>query len=193
MILRASGTVATRFAPIECSSPRPVARFYTLPRTHVATLAVFAIVVLSGNGEASQGPAEPSLADAQSGSTQDSLPIDGPPAPIPPAVISRDASGRATIRAVRISTPLRIDGQLNEAVYATVPSMSDFIQTEPAEGSPAKEKTEVWVFFDDEYVYIVGRCWETHPERLVANEMRRDNFGIVRNDNSPWVSHRLWR
>ena len=157
-----------------------------MPRTHVATLAVFAIVVLAGNGEASQGTAEPSSAEAQAGSAQTSLPIDGPPAPIPPAVISRDASGRATIRAVRISTPLRIDGQLDEAVYATVPSMSDFIQTEPAEGSPANEKTEVWVFFDDARIYIVCRCWETHPERIVANEMRRDNFGIVRNDNFAW-------
>ena len=157
-----------------------------MPRTHVATLAVFAIVVLAGNGEASQGTAAPSSAEAQAGSTQASLPFDGPPAPIPPAVISRDASGRATIRAVRISTPLQIDGQLDEAVYATVPSMSDFIQTEPAEGSPANEKTEVWVFFDDAHIYIVCRCWETHPERIVANEMRRDNFGIVRNDNFAW-------
>ena len=157
-----------------------------MPGTHVATLAGLAIVVLSGNGEANQGTAQPSAAVAQAGSAQVSPPIDGPPVPIPPAVISRDASGRATIRAVRISTPLRIDGQLDEAVYATVPSMSDFIQTEPAEGAPANEKTEVWVFFDDAHVYIVGRCWETHPERMVANEMRRDNFGIVRNDNFAW-------
>ena len=91
-----------------------------------------------------------------------------------------------TIRAQRLATPLRIDGQLDEAVYASVPPISDFIQTEPAEGSPANEKTEVWVFFDDEHVYIVGRCWETHPERIVANEMRRDNFGIVQNDNFAW-------
>ena len=106
--------------------------------------------------------------------------------PVSPAVITRDPSGHATIRAHRLVTPLDIDGVLDESVYTTVPSISDFIQTEPIEGSPASEKTEVWVFFDDEHIYVVGRCWETRPERLVANEMRRDNFGIVRNDNFAW-------
>ena len=111
---------------------------------------------------------------------------DRPPPPRPPAVIARDALGRATVRAERVAEPLRIDGRLDEAVYARVPPMSDFIQNEPDEGAPANEKTDVWILFDDEHFYIVGRCWETEPDRLVANEMRRDNFGIVRNDNFAW-------
>ena len=152
----------------------------------MATWVALAGVLLAGTGEAGQRTATPASTDAQVGSAQPALPIDGPPAPIPPAVISRDASGRATLRAVRITTPLRIDGQLDETVYARVPAMSDFIQTEPAEGVPATEKTEVWVLFDDEYVYVVGRAWESHPERVVANEMRRDNVGIVQNDNIAW-------
>ena len=91
-----------------------------------------------------------------------------------------------TVRAVRIATPLDIDGRLDEAVYAAVPAMSDFIQTDPDEGAPATEKTEVWLLFDDDNVYGVGCCWETEPDRLVANEMRRDNPAIVRNDNLAW-------
>jgi hypothetical protein len=42
-------------------------------------------------------------------------------------VISRDGSGRATVRAVRLTAPLRVDGSLDEDVYTTVPSISDFI------------------------------------------------------------------
>src|SRR5258706_16365032 len=71
--------------------------------------------------------------------------FDGPAPPISPAVISRDESGRATIRAVRATAPMRIDGRLDEALYTSVPPISDFIQQEPQEGSPATEKTEVWV------------------------------------------------
>jgi hypothetical protein len=106
----------------------------------------------------------------------DDLPadFDGPPAPIAPAVISRDASGRATIRAVRVMTPLRIDGALDEPLYTSVPPISDFIQQEPREGEPATEKTELWVAFDDDNVYVSFRCWESEPDRVVANEMRRD-------------------
>jgi len=112
--------------------------------------------------------------------------FDGPAAPVAPAVISRDASGRATVRATRIATPLRIDGRLDEAVYRDVLPLSDFIQNDPKEGAPASEKTEVWLFFDDDNVYVVGRCWETQPERISANEMRRDHFNIVQNDQFAW-------
>ena len=75
---------------------------------------------------------------------------DRPPPPLPPAVIARDAAGRATVRAERIAEPLRIDGRLDEAVYTRVPPMSDFIQNEPDEGAPANERTEVWILFDNE-------------------------------------------
>jgi hypothetical protein len=48
---------------------------------------------------------------------------DAPPEPIAPEVITRDAEGRATVRAVRLSQPLRIDGAVDEALYRDVPSM----------------------------------------------------------------------
>lgn len=69
-----------------------------------------------------------------------------PQPPMAPEVVARDVAGQATIRAVRLEAPLRIDGKLDEAVYQTVKSVSDFIQQEPAEGEPATEKTEVWVW-----------------------------------------------
>src|SRR5439155_12956317 len=39
--------------------------------------------------------------------------VDGPAAPIPPAVAARDASGRITLRATRLERPLEIDGRLD--------------------------------------------------------------------------------
>jgi len=113
--------------------------------------------------------------------------IEGPPPPTPPNVITRDTSGRATLRAVRIERPLEIDGLLNESIYANVPAISDFIQNDPIEGAPATEKTEVWLLFDDNNVYVVARCWESRPDRVVATEMRRDNMRIVRDDNFAWL------
>jgi hypothetical protein len=90
-------------------------------------------------------------------------------------VISRDEFGRATIRAVQLENPLRIDGLLDEPVYSAVPAISDFIQMEPQRGVAATEKTELWVTFDRDHVYVSFRCWESEPSRVVANEMRRDN------------------
>ena len=66
----------------------------------------------------------------------------GPPPPTLPETVSRDADGRVTVRAVRLTAPLRIDGQLDEAIYRTLTPTSDFIQLEPQPGAPAAEKTE---------------------------------------------------
>ena len=104
--------------------------------------------------------------------------FDGPPAPVAPEVITRNADGRATIRAVRVREPMRIDGALDEAHYRDVPAMSDFIQIEPTNGAPATEKTEVWLAFDEDNVYVTFRAWDTQIDRLVANEMRRDNNNV---------------
>jgi hypothetical protein len=109
--------------------------------------------------------------------------INGPPPPVPPDVVARDENGRVTMRAVRLEEPLTIDGRLDEAVYLRIPPVSDFIQQEPHEGEPATEQTDLWVFYDDRNVYVTGRMWDSQPDRIVANEMRRNNMGIVQNDN----------
>ena len=113
------------------------------------------------------------------------LPVDfdGPPPPVPPEVISRDSTGRATVRATRLPEGLVIDGRLDDPAYSRVPAITDFIQQEPDEGEIATEKTEVWIFFDDRTFYVAGRNWDTHPERMVANELRRDNRMIQQNEN----------
>ncbi len=109
--------------------------------------------------------------------------IDGPAPPEAPDVIARDETGRVTVRAIRLPESLQVDGKLEESVYRTVPSMSGFIQQEPRAGEPATEETEVWVFFDEDNIYVSARCWDSHPERMVANEMRRDNFNLYMNEN----------
>src|SRR5262245_29179294 len=108
--------------------------------------------------------------------------ISGPAAPQLPATIARDGEGRATLRAVRLESPLKIDGRLDEPLYDAALPISDFIQTEPKSGEPATEKTEVWISFDHANVYVSVRAWESRPERVVANEMRRDNNTIWQND-----------
>ena len=109
--------------------------------------------------------------------------IDGPPAPVAPATISRDAEGGATVRAVRLDAPLRLDGVLDEPIYARVEPFGDFIQQAPDEGAPATEPTDTWIFFDDESVYVGARVHESVPESAwVANEMQRDSFQLINND-----------
>ena len=108
---------------------------------------------------------------------------EGFPEPVPPATIARGEDGRITMRAVRLEQPLVLDGALDEDIYETIPAATGFIQQYPRGGEPATEDTHVWIFFDARNVYVSLRCFDSQPDQMVANEMRRDNRNIWLNDN----------
>ena len=104
--------------------------------------------------------------------------------PAQEVVISRDAEGRLSVQATRYDGDVTIDGNLDEAVYRELTPITDFVQQIPIEGAPASEKTEAWVFFDDDNLYVTARNYESVPEEdWVANEMRRDTFQLRTNDS----------
>jgi hypothetical protein len=95
---------------------------------------------------------------------------------------ARVAAPAPIVPAHRVSSPMTIDGTLDEAVYASTPAIGGFVQQEPDEFQPATEKTEAWIFFDDRNIYVSARCFESEPARRVANEMRRDTNQLRQND-----------
>ena len=142
-------------------------------------LALAAAVTQAAAPAAARSQAPPDPADPD----RPAVVIQGPPPPRAPEVVARDAEGRMTLRAVRLAAPLAIDGVLDERFYRDVPPLSDFVQVEPVEGAPATEQTEIWLAFDDDNVYVSGRCRDSAPEsQWVVNELRRDNFGIAQNE-----------
>jgi hypothetical protein len=114
---------------------------------------------------------------------QNGEPLVEGPIPVAPEVVSRDAAGHVTIRAVRLVEPLVLDGLLRDPVYSQVPAISDFVQQEPREGELATESTELWIFFDNANLYVALRCHDSQADRIIANEMRRDGQNVFQNDN----------
>ena len=55
------------------------------------------------------------------------------------------------LQAERTTSPPRIDGRLDDAVWRQAPAAADFLQREPVEGAPPSERTEVRVLFDDDH------------------------------------------
>ena len=51
--------------------------------------------------------------------------------PRPPAVKAQDADGHVTVRAVRISDPIVVDGLLDDPVYEQVLAIDGFVQQLP--------------------------------------------------------------
>jgi hypothetical protein len=127
-----------------------------------------------------------SAAPALAQSPQDGGPltIDGSPAPVPPQSMTRDERRRATVRAIRLAEPLRLDGRLDEEVYQTHAPFGGFIQVAPSYGAESTERTDVWITYDRDNIYVSARCWDTAPpERWISNELRRDTNQLRNNDH----------
>jgi hypothetical protein len=103
--------------------------------------------------------------------------------PVRPEVQMRDADGRVTIRATRVEQAPRVDGILDEELYRTLTPVTGFIQQDPDEGQLATEPTLVWILFDATTIYVSARCRDSQPNRIVANDMRRDGRNVSQNDN----------
>ncbi|MCC7174718.1 MAG: carbohydrate binding family 9 domain-containing protein [Bryobacterales bacterium] len=84
--------------------------------------------------------------------------------------------------AIQISEPIRLDGVLDEAVWAENSPIGEFIQVEPRTGEPPTEPTKAWIAYTKEALYVAVRCEDSHPGRIVARELLRDSF-LFSDDN----------
>jgi len=90
---------------------------------------------------------------------------------------------KCIMRALKVGTPPKIDGLLNEDLWEMVKSATHFIQKQPDEGQSSSEKTEVRVIYDDVNLYFGVMCFDSSPDQIVANEKRRDSEAIYQNDH----------
>jgi len=127
---------------------------------------------------------QPSSVAAQASDELRTAVIDGSRAPVLPASITRDDRDRATVRAIKLNAPLVLDGKLDEAVYQDYQPFGDFVQVVPVAGNPSSERTDVWITYDENNIYLTCRCWDSSPpDEWVINEYRRDTDGIRNNDH----------
>jgi len=87
-------------------------------------------------------------------------------------------SREAPVLEVRRSTsPIRIDGRLDEGVWTATPAATNFVQGEPIEGAPAKHRTEVRVAYDEQALYVAARMYDDAPGTIARQLVRRDESG----------------
>ncbi len=85
------------------------------------------------------------------------------------------------LQAVRISTPPKLDGLLDEAVWQTAPIASRFYELEPTPGPIEKHPTEVRVLYDDAAIYVGAIMHDVAQDSILRELSARDNIG-----NSDW-------
>ena len=85
--------------------------------------------------------------------------------------------------AYRTFQSIEIDGDFNETDWQQAKPINRFVQTEPDEGVPITESTEVRILYDEKNIYFGFTCSSSHRDNIVANEMRRDAENLRENDN----------
>jgi hypothetical protein len=89
-------------------------------------------------------------------------------------LVLRSEDGRLEIRALETTEPVVIDGTLDDAVWHRAPRVGGFVQSEPQEGEPATEITDVQLAFDSRNLYIAAYCHDRDPSGIVVNDIRED-------------------
>jgi len=70
---------------------------------------------------------------------------------------------------------IQLDGRLDEAVWRTATPATDFRQSQPREGQPATQRTEVRFAFDGAALYVGARMFDDHGAAGVQTRLvRRD-------------------
>ena len=79
-----------------------------------------------------------------------------------------------TVHAVRVDERIAVNARLDESAWASAPAVTSFTQTDPVEGAPATERTEVRIIYDAEAIYIGARMFDG-TGRISTRLGRRDS------------------
>ncbi len=93
---------------------------------------------------------------------------------VPSPAWSQETGSAPVGAAARATTPIVVDGRLDEGAWASASGLAGFTQAEPFEGQPATEETVVRVVYDDEALYVGAWLLDAEVQSLVFGETRRD-------------------
>src|SRR4029079_7011462 len=85
-------------------------------------------------------------------------------------------AGRTRVDVPRIDTVASIDGNLSEGVWTRAARLVVFSQSQPVDGRPAEEPTEVLVWYSPESIYFGIRAREIHGNVVRATKANRDDI-----------------
>jgi hypothetical protein len=96
--------------------------------------------------------------------------------------------GRRTIEAARMheNEIISLDGVLDEPVWQRAIPARDFVQQDPLFGGEPTERTEVRIAVDEKQLYMGITCFDSEPDKLLGNTMKRDEF-LSSDDRFMWV------
>jgi len=80
----------------------------------------------------------------------------------------------AALKAVRVGKGPHLDGLLDDEVWKQAVPFTGFLQAKPKPQTPPSERTEVFILYDEQNLYIGVYCYDGEPGRIVGNTMAHD-------------------
>jgi hypothetical protein len=68
-----------------------------------------------------------------------------------------------------------IDGRLDDEEWRGAALLDNFHQVTPIEYAEPSERSEIYLFYDDDALYIGARLYDSEPEKITANLMRQND------------------
>ena len=96
--------------------------------------------------------------------------------PTDPASVYNGREGRLDVRIPQREVDVKLEGELNEAVWGEAALLTGFSQFSPADGVPATDSTEVLVWYSPSAIYFGVKAYEAHGA-VHATLADRDRIG----------------
>jgi uncharacterized protein DUF5916 len=97
---------------------------------------------------------------------------------VAPVAARAQAPDSAETRVTHVAATLRLDGVLDEPVWRTADSITQFTQTDPAEGRPATERTVVRLLATADGLWVGVWAFDSLPRAIRHAQLGRDSdFG----------------
>ena len=94
-------------------------------------------------------------------------------APYPQASAQSIYAPNKIVEVVEADVPPRIDGVLDEDIWANAAVVSDLHQMDPIEYSEPSERSEFYLVYDKDALYVGARVLDSQPDRIAANILRQ--------------------
>ncbi|MDD4603847.1 MAG: DUF5916 domain-containing protein [Bacteroidales bacterium] len=85
---------------------------------------------------------------------------------------------KKVINAIPIGEAIKIDGVLDESVWATAPVADNFLQRAPYNGKAATYSTQVRLLYNNSGLYVGAQMDDPHPDSIPAQLGLRDNSDL---------------
>lgn len=88
---------------------------------------------------------------------------------------SGPAAAQAPMSLPRLEGPITLDGRSTEAAWQKIEPLPLTMYQPTYEGG-VRERTEIRIAYDDEYLYVSGRLYDSNPDGIRVNSLYRDRY-----------------